>query len=152
MIPLRSRNIASSYVALIVLMGCGGRSVSTPAPADPEQAVEAFMGAVKANDLRRMAELWGDQRGPALTYMKEEQLEPRLEIMRRYLQHERFVFVTENTGLGLSAQRQTLRVRLFRRGCEPVVPFTLIAYREGWLISNIDLGAAGNPRRRCADR
>lgn len=112
-------------------------------------AVRLFLNALREGGLRTMSELWGSDRGPAATYMKDEELEKRLTLIRVYLQHERFELVPDNTGQLGSGRTLTIQVRLFRRGCEPVVPFRLVRYRQGWLITDIDLGAAGNPQRRC---
>jgi len=49
---------------------------------------------------------------------------------------------------GNSAQR-IVKVRLTRKGCQPVVPFTLVRWKNGWLVKNIDLPSAGNPARSC---
>lgn len=153
MLPTRATNIAFSCAALLALTAsCGGRSVSTVAPSEPEVAVRMFLNAVREGSLRGMGELWGDERGPAARRMSDQELEQRLTIIRSYLQHDRFELVGDNAGLGVSGRTRTVSVRLFRRGCEPVVPFTVLRYREGWLVTNIDLGAAGNPQRTCVRR
>ena len=137
---------------MLVAAGCGGRPEVAPAPETPEATVRQFMSAVSQRNLRAMSELWGDQRGPAIRTMNQGELEQRLTIMRQYLQHERYELVVDNMELSVSGDRRTINVRLFRRGCEPAVPFTLTRYRGGWLISNVDLGAAGNPQRSCVRR
>lgn len=133
----------------VLAAACGGRSSIIP-PASPEAAVRGFMNALKANSLSAMGEVWGSQRGPATTYMNREELDQRLTIIRRILDHERFE-ILESQGGTTSGQdgRRTVQVRLTRRGCTPVVPFTVLPYGGGWLISDIDLSAAGNPQRSC---
>ena len=120
------------------------------APAEPENAVRDFLVAVRAQSLLEMGKLWGGSRGPAINYMEEQDLEQRLTVIRIYLEHERFeILPRETTATPLSPDRRIVRVRLMRRGCSPIVPFTLERYQQGWLVHDIDLAAAGNPRRRC---
>jgi hypothetical protein len=121
-----------------------------PPPVSPEAAVRGFLDAVHANSLPRMSELWGSTRGPARGYMRRDELEQRLTIMRTYLQYDKFEMLEPEGLPSTSGNERTVRVRLERNGCTPVVPFTVVPYAGGWLISNIDLAQAGNPARRCA--
>jgi len=45
------------------------------------------MAAVKANDQRRMGDLWGSERGPASSWMKSDDLKQRLAVFQIYLNH-----------------------------------------------------------------
>lgn len=152
MIPAPSRLLSIATLgATLITVACGGRGGSVPAPSDPEITVREFMNAVRANRLRTMGALWGTARGPAAGSMPAAELEQRLTVMRIYLEHERYELVPDSDAVG-SGGRRVLRLRLFRKGCTSVVPFTLVRYRDGWLISEIDLAAAGNPARICAER
>lgn len=134
------------FGALLALTACGsGRAY--PAPAEPEAAVRQFLAAVQANSLTAMGEVWGTDRGPAVSYMDRQEMEQRLTVMRTYLQHDRYEFVVGNAS-GTSAER-VVQVRLFRGNCRPVVPFTVVRYRSGWLVQQMDLEAVGNPQRAC---
>jgi hypothetical protein len=119
------------------------------APSSPEAAVRGFMNAVRANSLGVMGELWGSRRGPARSYLPAHELEQRLIVIRTYLDHESFEILESQSALPRAADQRIVEVRLTRKGCRPVVPFTLIPYKRGWLISNIDIAAAGNPARTC---
>jgi hypothetical protein len=123
-----------------------------PAPSDPEAAVRSFLTAVHENSLVAMGRLWGSaEHGPAAGFMDREELEQRLTVIQRYLVHERFeVLPPDANSLQPDGQRE-VRVRLTRMGCTPVVPFKLSRWRSGWLITSIDLGAAGNPARPCRE-
>ena len=134
---------------MLALAACA-RTPEVPPPASPEAAVRGFLDAVSANSLSRMGELWGSSRGPARSYMKHDELEQRLTIIRTYLQHDKYEILESQGAPATLAGGRTVRVRLDRGGCAPVVPFTLVPYAGGWLISNIDLAQAGNPARRCA--
>ncbi|MEX0692510.1 MAG: hypothetical protein WD934_10150 [Gemmatimonadales bacterium] len=130
----------------LALAGCGG-GTSYPAPADPQAAVRSFLEAVRANSITAMGELWGTERGPAVSFMERREMEQRLTVMRTYLNHDRYELVVGNEG-GFGNQR-VVRVRLYRRGCSPVVPFTVVRYGAGWLVQQVDLEAVGNPQRDC---
>jgi hypothetical protein len=109
------------------------------------------MNAVRADSHLAMGQLWGSSNGPAVSYMDPTVLEQRLTIMRVYLDHESYEIVEANSpGMDRAgSSRPVLRVRLKRGGCTPVVPFTMVRYRDGWLVAEIDLEAAGNPARMC---
>jgi hypothetical protein len=95
-----------------------------------------------------MAAYWGTSAGPASNSMPRDELEKRLTVMRVYLAHERYEFVSSDLAPGES-NRRTVRARLTRSSCTPVVPFTLVRYRQGWLVENVDLTAVGNPTQVC---
>jgi len=138
---------------LVPTVSCGsGRSTSNqPPPADPEATVRSFLYAVSSNSIAGMGQLWGTSRGPAAEHMDRTPLEQRLTVIRIYLEHEEFSIVPGDpvAGANLEAGERAVFVRLTRKGCTPTVPFTLVPYRNGWLIRSIDLAAAGNPSRRC---
>ena len=114
--------------------------------------MRAFLEAAHDNSLMRMGELWGSPRGPAIRSMDRSQMEQRLTVMRIYLAYEQYDFVTDQRGSALhdTPSRRTLRVRLTRNGCAPVVPISVVRYGRGWLVSDVDLQAAGNPAVHCA--
>ncbi len=129
-------------------LACGGGR-ETLAPSSPEAAVRNFMNAVRVNSLSTMGELWGSSRGPAKSYLPANELEQRLIVIRTYLDHESFEILEPQSSVPRAANQRIVEVRLTRKGCRPVVPFTLVSYKGGWLISNIDIAAAGNPARSC---
>lgn len=144
-LPPRFLSIAT--VAATLITACGG-GYPAPSPVEPENTVRAFLNAVKGNSLRAMGDLWGTSGGPASRSMGAQELEQRLTVMRIYLEHERYEIVPATDALRTRG-KEVVRVRLTRKGCTPVVPFTLVRYRGGWLISEVDLAAAGNPQRVC---
>jgi hypothetical protein len=143
---------AIGSVVLLALGGiaCGGRAAShtVPVPAAPSTAVEQFLAAVQTKDLATMGQLWGPSRGPAAESMNKDELHKRLTIMQTILVHERYTLEVANAVVA-TPDEQLIRVRLERNGCQPVVPFTVVRYRSGWLVKAIDLEAAGNPARSC---
>ena len=135
------------------MAACGGRGkTAETAPVNPEAAVRAFLNAVKSNSILGMRDLWGTERGPAAGYMNSREVEQRLTVIRTFLEHEKFEFDQPNAVDPSNSQQRIVRVRLTRKGCMPVVPFTTVPWKSGWLVKNIDLSAAGNPARACADQ
>lgn len=142
------RSIPTLALALII-GACGGKDTTTvPTPVDPESAIQGFMGAVQAQDLRRMANLWGTSKGPASKTMEGEELRRRLSVMQVYLAHDSFEILPPIVGTSDGGKRDFV-VRIVRKGCTPSVPFTMVRYGEGWLVNSVDLAAAGNPAREC---
>lgn len=136
-------------ISILASSACGGKqSHSATLAEDPPAAVTAFLGAVKANDLVAMGNLWGSDRGPANGWMNADERQKRLTVMQRVLVHDRFV-IQPGLQPGSSAQERVVRVQITRGRCTPVVPFTVREYRGRWIVSAIDLDAAGNPARRC---
>jgi hypothetical protein len=134
----------------VILAACGGHRLGgNSAPSDPEAAVRAFLNAVHANSIAGLRELWGTERGPAARSMGGRELDQRLTVMRTYLAHERFEIVEANAVDPANIAQRVVRVRLMRKGCQQVVPFTLAAWHNGWLVKSVDLAAAGNPARPC---
>lgn len=135
---------------ILACSACAGKSVSTaPLPSDPVTAVQQFLAGVKANDLAAMGDAWGSDRGPASGWMDANQLHQRLAVMQRVLAFETYSIGQDGVQAGRSDSERIVRVQLSRNGCAPVVPFTTRRYRDGWLVSAIDLDAAGNPQRSC---
>jgi len=135
---------------ILASFACGGKPASqTSLPSDPVATVERFLAAVKANDLRTMGDLWGSDKGPVNAWMAQDTREKRLMVMQVTLMHESYAIDPLGTMPGSSERERVVRVQLLRNNCRPTVPFTLLQYRDGWLVSNIDLDAAGNPRRPC---
>jgi len=110
------------------------------------------MEAVGENNLATMGQLWGSAtRGPSADFMDRTTLEQRLTVIKTYLAHEQYELLPQDASALLPAGQRQIRVRIRRMGCTPVVPFTLGRWKSGWLINNIDLGAAGNPARPCPE-
>jgi len=128
-------------MGLGALVACGGRHYTVgPAPASPEATVGQFLAAVNANDHDRMAALYGDERGPSPSYMRNA---ARLDSVMTILQH---LLVTDSariTGTEPLSGRPTwrlLRMDLFHNGGKVAVPFTLAPQRAGgWLVADIDI-------------
>ena len=136
-------------ISILASAACAGkRADSAHLPPDPAAAVQDFLAAVKANDLEAMGSLWGSDRGPANEWMKPDELQKRLTVIRSMLVHDGAA-IEPGTRPGSSPAERVVRVRLRRGRCTPVVPFTTRQYQSRWMVAAIDLDAAGNPARRC---
>lgn len=141
-----------ALVAVLAGFACGGRAtMATPIPQNIKDALFEFMAAVKANNLERMGQLWGTDRGPARAFMEPGELKMRLTVIQKYLMHEGFRIVEgpiPSTGTKLSLR--AMRIELQREGCNAVVPIDFVPVRAGgWLVYDVHLESAGNPAARC---
>lgn len=66
----------------------------------PRQAVDMFLGAVRAQDLQAMSVVWGTSKGPARDVVPRSQLEKRELVMQCYLSHDKFQILSETPGPG----------------------------------------------------
>ena len=142
-------------VALFALAGlaCGGGGrTATPAPADPNAALAAFLVAVKGNNLERMGATWGTERGPAVEWMEPSELNKRLVVIQRYLAHSSSRVVEGPKAVPGRTDQRTFRVELTRQQCVRVLPVDLVRVRSGgWVVSDVHLEQAGRAVGPCAD-
>jgi hypothetical protein len=134
----------------VVLAACGGST--TPATVTPTNsakgAVESFMQAVADSNLTQMANLWGGAAGPAGKTGQPPDYERRIAIMQAYLHNESHRIVSDTPDGGDA--RHAVQVEIRRQLCSWVVPFTAIRLGDGsWIVSQVDITAAGNPARPC---
>ncbi len=120
---------AVAGAALLIASACARQAVSTdlslPGPVAPPSiggaspagtvgaatgrgAVEAFLAAVKAQDLQAMSGLWGNEKGLARHQYKRDELEKRLVIMQCLLQHDQFRFVEAGPRLQTGGRQEHL--------------------------------------------
>ena len=133
-----------------VLAGCGGGSTpATVAPSNSAKgAVDRFMQAVADSNLAQMAALWGTTAGPAAKTRQPSDYERRVAIMHAYLRNESHRVVTDSPDA--AGSRHTLQVEIRRQLCSWVVPFTAVKLGDGtWIVTQVDLTAAGNPAKPC---
>ena len=70
------------------LAACGGpQRPATLVPQSPNEALKQFMEAVNANDLTRMGNLFGSDRGPASSFQDAGYLRNQLTTIQIYLKH-----------------------------------------------------------------
>jgi hypothetical protein len=128
-----------AIACLAALLGCAGRPEGvTPAPT-PEATVGQFLSAVNANDLDRMAQLFGDEHGRAAWGSAVARHE-RLAIMQHLLQADSSRVVGSEPDSGGVATRRLVHVELIGTDRQVRVPFIVARQRSGgWLVYAIGL-------------
>jgi len=129
------------------------RATGSSAEIEQGELAEArgeFLDAANANDLERMAQLWGNERGSSAVTNRPplEERNQRLAIMQRLLRNDgRRLVSSENTVP--SAPVRSYEISQGERRF--TVPFTCaLSQYGGWLVSGIGLDAAmpsAGPRR-----
>jgi len=143
------------------LAACGGpQRPATLVPQSPNEALKQFMEAVNANDLTRMGNLFGSDRGPASSFQDAGYLRNQLTTIQIYLKHSGYRIIegpipaaplnpTFKNVPGPNKLRDC-RIELQRGGCNHVLPITLVRTNSGsWLVYDVHLESAGNPSRGC---
>jgi hypothetical protein len=136
---------------VLLLAACGGGGAPDVQPATSASgAVRAFMQAVADSNVDKMASLWGTANGPASRTRQPADWQRRVAIMQAYLRNQSFRITSDVPEA--SENRRALQVEIKRDACTWTVPFVAVKAREGsWLVTQVDLAAAGNPARPCKD-
>ena len=140
-----------AVLVALASLACGSGGSRTPAPQSLNETLAQFMSAVKTNDLKRMGALWGTERGPAADWMKAEEMNQRLAVIQKYLNHAGYRVVEGPLPVPAQDNQRSFRVELQRsNGCDVVLPIDLIRARSGsWLVLDVHLAVAGNPAAGC---
>lgn len=135
------------------LAACGGsKSAPVPPEASSEQVVRAFMKAVADSNLNRMGELWGTARGPANVTHQPPEYQKRLAVIQAWLRGDSIRVLSDLPLSGRDTERQ-VAIELHRGTCVKQIPITTVrSAKGGWLVSTVDISAAGNPARPCDGR
>ena len=141
-------------LALLVLAGsaaCGKNpGAGAPVPQSMNESVAQFFTAVKGNDLTRMGQLWGTERGPAADNMNPAVLHQRLTVIQKYLDHTGYRIIEGPLVVPGHDELRSFRVELQRTNCNQVLPIDLVRTRSGgWLVYDVHLESAGSPGGRC---
>ncbi len=108
------------------------------------------MQAVADSNVGKMANLWGTASGPAAKTHQPPDYQRRVAIMQAYLRNDSFRITSDVPEADES--RRALLVEIKRKTCTWSVPFTAIKIRDGsWIVTQLDLAAAGNPARPCME-
>ena len=139
--------------SVLLLAACGG-GTSAQNQAQPASsasgAVRGFMQAVADSNLDKMASLWGTANGPAAKTNVPPDYRRRIAVMQAYLRNRSFRITSDQPQT--TENRRAIQVELKRDTCTWSVPFVAIKTADGtWLVTQVDLAAAGNPARPCVD-
>ena len=139
-------------IALLILAGsaaCGGRpGPAGPVPQSMNESLTQFLAAVKANNQKRMGELWGTERGPAAGNMNADVLRQRLTVIQKYLDHTGYRIIEGPLPVPGHDELRTFRVELQRDNCNQVLPIDVVRTRSGgWLVNDVHLETVASPGR-----
>jgi len=146
------RRLALCLFLLIGMATACGKNpgAATPVPQSMNESVAQFLAAVKANDQKRMGELWGTERGPAARSMNPDVLRQRLTVIQKYLDHTGYRIIEGPLLVSGRDDLRTYRVELQRSNCNQVLPIDVVRTRSGgWLVYDVHLESAGSPAGRC---
>jgi hypothetical protein len=139
------------FPAALLLMSCAGGS--SPAPIQPAStaagAVQGFMEAVADSNLAKMATFWGSANGPASKTKQPPDWQRRIAIMQAYLQNDSFRVTADLPGS--DQDHRDLQVEIKRQACSWSIPFVAVKSGQGWVVTQVDISAAGNPARACGE-
>jgi hypothetical protein len=135
---------------LLVACGGGGGAKQAQPATSAAEAVQSFMRAVADSNLDKMASLWGTPNGPAIKTHQPADWQRRIVIMQAYLRNDSFRITSDLPDPDENRRAQQVEIR--RKTCTWTVPFVSVKARNGsWLVTQIDLTAAGNPARPCVE-
>lgn len=126
-------------ISLMLLAAChgGGTTSSQTGASSPRAAVDAFMGAVKSQNLQAMSEVWGNDKSLARDRIERSELEKRELLMQCYLKHDRYQVLGEVPG---KDGRRVLTVRLTRGQVQRELGFETVKGRaDRWYVENAEL-------------
>ena len=107
------------------------------------------MQAVADSNLTKMAGLWGSTNGPAAQTRQPPDYERRIAIIRAYLKNDGFRVTSD---VAETENRRGLQVEIRRQTCTWSVPFVAVRTGQGsWVVTSVELTAAGNPARPCLE-
>lgn len=136
--------------SVLLLAACGGGSAPQAQPANSARgAVQSFMQAVADSNVVKMANLWGTASGPAAKTNQPPDWQRRVAIMQAYLRNDSFRITSDEPETDVN--RRALQVEIKRQSCTWSVPFVALKTRDGWIVTQLDLAAAGNPARPCQE-
>jgi hypothetical protein len=141
-------------VGLLCFGACKSRTVEVPvtAPspvpmaagsglsgaASPRLALDAFLGAVRAQDLQAMSGVWGDKNGPVrdAKVMSREDMEQRELYLIRCLKHDSFRVLGDSPAMD---GERLMRVELVRGTVAKSTDFSLARGGDRWYVRTFAL-------------
>lgn len=135
----------------LMLAACGGGPPPATQPATSASGtVRNFMQAVADSNVEKMASLWGTSGGPASRTKQPPDYQRRVAIMQAYLRNQSFRITSDTPEQ--DPNRRAVQVEIKRETCTWSVPFVTVKSSDGtWIITQVDLAAAGNPARPCME-
>jgi hypothetical protein len=142
-------------LAMLALAGCVQQQVVTPSTPvstasalGPSLVIEQFMRAlnVEPKDLATMGRLFGTREGPISERDPRSQVEQRMFAIASVLHHDDYQILREQQVPGRTTEATQLLVNVIAGQSTNVVPFTMVRYKDGWLIEQIGIDVITNQR------
>ena len=135
---------------LVVAVALGGAACASsgaaplpgPTSGDPGAstttlAIQAFMAAIKAQDLDALALIWGSDNGPARDVTPSDQLRKRELIMECYLQHDSYRVVAD---IASSAELHVVTLAVTKGNfTRETTTQVVLGPHQRWYVANTEL-------------
>jgi hypothetical protein len=134
-------------IGLLFMGACQTRTVEVPVPtpataeptaAGPRPALDAFLSAIRAQDLQALSTAWGDKNGP----VRDSKLFPRAEMEQRELilircfKHDRASVLSESPA---ADGERVFSVQLVRGTVTRVTDFFTAKGPDRWYVRSADM-------------
>lgn len=143
------RSLTALMLVAITVAGCVKQQVLPGSVGlGPSLVLEQFLNAVNAKDYAAMARLFGNKEGPIPGGNREEQMmgERRMFALATLLTHDSYEIVNQAPVAGRSDEALQLITKMKAGQNEYRVPFTMVRYKDGWLVEIIGIEAITSPR------
>lgn len=134
-------------IGLLFAGACKTRTIEVPAPspvtavpaaAGPRPALDAFLSAIRAQDLQALANAWGDKNGPVrdTKVFSREEMEQRELILIRCFKHDRARVLNESPA---ADNERTFQVELVRGTVTRVTDFFTAKGPDRWYVRSANM-------------
>lgn len=129
-------------LGLLLAAACSTTSTIQPAagvaPTGPRPALDAFLSAVRTQDLQAMSGAWGDKDGAIRDSKRlgRDEVEHRELIMMCYFKHDRYRVLSEQPGTG---GERVMQVELTRGTLSRTTNFFLANAGDRWYVRTADM-------------
>ena len=134
-------------IGLLFAGACTSRTIEVPAPAPvsaapiaagPRPALDAFLSAIRAQDLQALAIAWGDKTGPVrdTKVFSREEMEQRELILIRCFKHDRFRVLNEAPA---ADGERVFQVELVRGTVTRVTDFFTAKAPDRWYVRSANM-------------
>jgi hypothetical protein len=129
-------------LALLAASACSTtsrvESAGAGAASGPRPALDAFLSAVRSQDLQAMSLAWGDREGPIRDNKKlaRDEVERRELIMMCYFRHDRYRVLSDQQAAG---GERMLQVELSKGTLSRTTNFFVVNAGDRWFVRNAEM-------------
>jgi hypothetical protein len=114
----------------------------------PSLVIERFLRAANGNDLDTMAKLFGTKDGPYDRIGSKKEIDDRMFTFATVLRHTDFRIKGEGDPVsGRRNEAKNILIEIALKDGTITVPFTLVKYKNSWLIEDLCLARLTNVRQ-----